>query len=207
MYQTHQPIISGWAQAHPDNLARVIQFAILSARVQFSRMPYVIEHAARGESGDGFYGYKVRAYAEAWHRREAHHWHLLDIWSNPWDCRRERANQVLDYLCGNVYGLSTVKAGFVAQMVFGVSGCLDSVNTQRLELPTRYARICPTTTPPARRRLIQKYNGMIYRLGGPRKLWDDWCAVIARKYPATFRNAHDASAYHLECLGLTVSPI
>ena len=201
MYREHQPIISTWARANPDNLARVIQFCILSARVKFYNVPADIEIAARGgvDSLGVLFGWKTRAYAEAWERRAEIHWNCEDIWEGP-GARRERANALLGYLA-HCYGLNVAKAGFVCQLAYGVSGCLDSVNIGRLGLSPRLcANYGQAKTPKRRRRMAGVYNGVVYRLGGPARLWDDWCAAIAERYPNKFPTAESASAWHLTCL-------
>ncbi len=51
MYRDHQPIIARWTRAKPENLARAIQFAIVSARIRFYNVPDAMERADQGDPG------------------------------------------------------------------------------------------------------------------------------------------------------------
>ncbi len=51
MFSTHQPIIGRYARQNPDNMARVLQFAMLSAHAPFHSMVAAMDTAERG--GDG----------------------------------------------------------------------------------------------------------------------------------------------------------
>ena len=64
MYRDHQPAIAAWARARPENLARVIQFCIASARERFYNVPAVMEEADRGEP-DTLFAWKLGAWNAA----------------------------------------------------------------------------------------------------------------------------------------------
>jgi len=203
MYQKHQPIISAWARAHPDNFARVMQFCMISARVRFQNVPATIEAAEQGDPG-ALFGWKQRAYQEAWFRRHDLRWNCEDIFQSD-EAPETKANHLLSYLAHEVYGLNTAKAGFFCQLVYGVSGCLDAVNVDRLGLPKRF---CPNfytlRTPQARLRRAGIYNTTVQHLGGTVTLWDDWCEAVSARNDrqSPFTTAEDVSAWHLECLNL-----
>ena len=110
---------------------------------------------------------------------------------------------MLAYL-STLYGLGCVKAGFACSLAYGVSGCVDSVNAARHGLnPARgLLRSGRHRTAKGRARRARRYNALVARLGGTAVLWDTWCGAMAERYPARFETAHDASAWHLECLEL-----
>jgi hypothetical protein len=205
MFSLHQDAIGEWARAHPDNLARVIQFAILSARVKFMNMPATIEDALRGRDGV-LYGHKAHAWHAAWQEREANHAMLMDIDGCPIPYLRlhEYADMLVLYL-SQLDGLGLVKGGFVAQMAFGVSGCIDAVNVARFGLKagtftnyrTRPKRI---RTLAGRLGAVQWYHSLVYECGGPARLWDEWCSAMNDRYPTIWRGPFGVSEYHLDCL-------
>lgn len=202
MYRVHQAAVSQWARRRPENFARVLQFCIMSQRRKFFNVPAAMAEAiAEGPETAGLlYGWRARAWAEIWDNRDAIFWHCQDIAAHGLR-RRETADYMLAYLAGQ-FGLDVAKAGFACQLIYGVSGCLDSVNNGRLGL-RRFAKGFSTLrTPAARRRRAAAYNGRVYRLGGPAVLWDDWCREMSRRYPSQFPRAYDASALHLECIGV-----
>ncbi len=203
MYREHQAIIAAWAARRSENLARVLQFCIVSQRRKFFNVPADMETAILGlpEVPGVLYGWRARAWDEVWERREDTAWHCRDILSHGLG-RRARADCLLAYISG-FYGLNVAKAGFACQLAFGVSGCLDTVNVARLGLPAAYCKGFSTLrTPRGRWRRVARYNATVYRHGGPARLWDDWCRAVADRYPGRFPAAWDVSAYHLECLGV-----
>lgn len=199
MYSQHQPVIARWARTSPENLAQVIQFCIISARQKFFNVPALVQEAHHESSG-ALYGWKNAAYYQAWDRRAETYWQCEDIarLGGP-----QQADYLLSYLAG-MYGLNTAKAGFACQLAYGVSACLDSVNIKRLKLPRRFcANFFQLRTRQGRLARANRYNLAITRLGGTETLWDDWCAEISTRYPSQFPTPDHASAWHLECLGIT----
>ena len=200
MYQRHQPIIAAWARKSPENLARVIQFCIISMRRRFYLVPALVEEAEQEGSG-ALYGWKHAAYREAWENRDAIYWNCEDIarTEDPGD----RADYLLAYLA-SLYGLNVAKAGFVCQLAYGLSGCLDTVNVQRLGLrPRAFANFSQLKTPQGRQGRAVQYNAVVREAGGTETLWNAWCASVSERYPAQFPTPNHVSALHLECLGIT----
>lgn len=207
MFRKHQPIISKWARRSPENLARVIQFCIVSAREKFYDVPALLETCATEgpETANVLFGWKSRAYAEAWEQREAIHWTCEDVViqsGDPNNMGKMYASYLLSYLA-TLHGLNLAKAGFVCQLAYGVSGCLDSLNVARLNLPARFcANHSQLKTPIGRLHRAVKYNRAIDGAGGTAKLWDDWCGHVSTRYPARFPDAETVSAHHLTCLNI-----
>lgn len=205
MYLDHQPVIAAWARARPENLARVTQFCVASARVRFYNVPATMEEADAGETG-ALFAWK----AEAWYAAERDAREVFEnceAMAEAFPGRRERGAHLVRYLATRP-GLNLAKAGFVAQLAYGCAGCLDTVNQRRLGLGaglfngnSRY-RMKHQATPAARLRLGRWYVATCERLGGPGRLWDDWCAEMHRLYPVPFKTPAAASAWHLECLGI-----
>ncbi len=201
MFETHQPVISAYARAGPDGLARVLQFCVMSARERFYNVPALMEEAQAGDPS-ALFAWKARAYNEIWLERRAIYWNCQDIWTGGAP-ERARANALLAYL-STLYGLGSVKAGFACSLAYGVSGCVDTVNAARFGLdPARgVLRSGRHRTPKGRARRASQYNALVRRLGGTAVLWDTWCGAIAARYPARFETPHAASAWHLDCLEL-----
>ena len=202
MYAQHQPIISTWARSHPNNLARVLQFCIISQRQRFYNVPALMDDAERPpeDGSSALWGFKVRAYSEAWEGREEIHWHCEEIMNWP---GVDQPSNLLNYLASQ-YGLNLAKAGFACQLAYGVSGCLDIVNVERLGLPKRlFPNHGQLKTPTARWKRVRKYNALVTEAGGTERLWDDWCIAMTARYPAAFLSADKVSALHLKCLGVT----
>ncbi len=198
MYRNHQPTIAAWSRRSPENLATILQFCIISMRQKFFNVPALIEEAGQ-ESAGVLFGFKMDAYRAVWDDREAIYWNCEDIFNAGGP---DRDHYLLAYLSG-LYGLNCAKAGFACQLVYGVSGCLDTVNISRLKLAPRFcANFGQLKTPRARLARAKLYNAMIARVGGTERLWDAWCAAMAHRYPERFSTPHAASQWHLVCLNL-----
>ena len=200
MYDKHQPIISGWARSCPKNLAKVIAFAIVSARMQFSNVgPKLREIEREGLAGtSGLSHIKFNALVR-----------LRDSEGQIYtDCEAlYRAGDITGLVTRlyHVYGLGMAKAGFVAQLVYGVSGCLDSHNLERFGITHRrfQSRTYDGERMATARRRVAFYNRTCSRWGGTAKLWDTWCDYMARQYPEDYANASEVSALHVTAIGIS----
>lgn len=199
MYAEHQPLLSKLGRSGPDGWARIATFAMLTIRVHLHDavrdFPYVI----RGELG--------RAYRSVWGWK---HFGLADIVEKKADyyelCERqfqdtegEELEDGLLHTLTSIPGIGCAKGGFIAQMIYGVSGCLDGHNLKRFEIPYGRYKVAGTS---CRRRstLITEYNEVCRKLGGPQSLWDSWCCYVAD------RDANYVDADHVSRLHLTPLP-
>ena len=205
MYRDHQPRIARLAQT-ADGLARVLQFAALSAHTPFDRAVSAMQGILDGHDEfdrGALYGHKHTALAGLWEQRGAIAWNLRDLFDGA-PSRREAADDALAYLAG-LPGLGFAKGGFALQMALGVSGCLDAHNLRDHGISPYVARgrlgERPVRLRTLRRR-VALYNATVRRLGGTAALWDSWCAGMTRRYPDTYRNADHVSALHCEALGI-----
>ncbi len=205
MYQEHAPTIQAYAQAHPDNLARVMQFVVLTVQTPLQRAVGDIETAAQGgaDARGILYGWKLEAYNVAWNDRHAIVFNLLDIWEGD-TSERHKTDEMLSYLT-TIHGFGLAKGGFVLQLCFGLSACLDTHNIKRFGLPARgFDNIKQRKTATARRAMITRYNDTVEALGGTEQLWDGWCQHVA----AVSRNANSytcadhVSRLHCEAFNL-----
>ncbi len=87
----------------------------------------------------------------------------------------------LIYRLTQIPGLGIVKAGFVAQLVYGVGGCLDCHNLKRLGLKESAFKL--TGKEHLDKTRIAIYVDAINRAGGTAQLWDDWCVYLALYTP------------------------
>lgn len=105
-------------------------------------------------------------------------------------------NVILDTLC-EVPGLGPAKAGFVCQMVYGLSGCIDGHNLERFGLRERTFRYEKYWSARYRRTIVRSYNAFCRKVGGTKKLWDDWCAYVHKLDPVNYPSPEYVSELHL----------
>lgn len=210
MYATHAVAIQRWASKSPDNLARVIQLAIVSAHAPFSRI--VSDMADAVEGGEEakravLFGWKHKAFHDIWDAREAIAWNIADIVDlAPWK-RANPHHQTDDYALaylGGFHGLGFAKAGFALQMTLGLSGCLDVHNLRKSGHSVNVTRSHKDAVK-KRETMLRRasaYNAICYSMGGPAGLWDAWCADMASRDPRRWRDAYHVSSLHCEALGV-----
>jgi hypothetical protein len=206
MFATHQPIIGAWARKSPDNFARVCQFVVLTIRQSLNEVKPAFDDIEFGEDPEAargrLFGFKARAWAEAWQYRQANLAFLEHIENDPDASPRQKDLAMLEFVCG-LYGFGPVKAGFLLQLVFGRVGCLDTHNLNRFRIKpsavksSLFARL---KTPAARKRFLTRYLDLCEEFGGCEKLWDSWCEYVANDQPKAYDNAFAVSAEHVNAL-------
>ena len=198
MFADHQPIISRYGRSGVDGFRRVVLFAMLSAHVHLWRMPGIMRQVDK---------------------------HGLEAPDVLWGCRFEGCRRLalqapalfreceglatwgadgLVFRLYKVYGLGIAKAGFAAQLIYGVSGCLDTHNLERFGIPLRRYRSAQyrgETDKTAARR-VRDYNHTVERWGGTEKLWNTWCDYVARADLDTYKSDEHVSRLHCQALGL-----
>lgn len=202
MFETHNPRIRAFAQTSAEALAHVGLFVLATIQNPIERAAEDAARIARGEAeprtlSRSFFGFKLRAAYALMREREA----LFD------DAMTIGASDplALTLRFSRLEGFALVKAGFFAQLAFGVSGCLDSHNLARFGLDVRAFRIRPPSEKTGARaertraKRCAKYLSTIERCGGTAALWDSWC-----EYVASLRgdSAENVSALHVEAMGI-----
>lgn len=198
MFADHQPIIGQWARACPENFARAQLLAILSARQPFD---YVGEDLNAVLAGDPrpLFAWKAAAWFDI-QRTAARRLAACEMIY----CRGSKVAMETELLAEitKTIGLGLIKGGFVAQMVYGVIGCIDSRNQDEFGIAKRrYREIPPSATDATRTRKCREYVLACRKLGGCAFLWDNWCQGYALK-GGRLSTSWEVSAEHCRILGL-----
>ncbi len=188
MYDRDVPIICAAMRAHREVFVRGVMFALLSARVQFPRVPEQCrELHKRGADAACLWGWKFDAYA-----------YVIEHSETLWLLSREaqRAGVCIGNLCA-IPGMGIVKGAFVAQMLGHDVACIDVRNQQRLGLRARAWRSDgeDRKTAPAFGRKIARY--VEHTQGRARELWNDWCDDAGSEYGMS---GERVSAMHRESI-------
>lgn len=176
MYAIHVPTIAGAMRADYATFKRGVMFAILSARVQFPRVPaQCAELEKRKDKAACLWGWKADAYS---YLNE----HGRQIWR---DVLAAPTSETALFVLTRIPGLGIVKGAFVLQMLGHDVACLDVRNIQR---EGRHPRAYRTDglkgkAAPAFRRKIARY--VQDTAGRASELWDVWCIEVAKDYGST----------------------
>lgn len=198
MYAEHQPQLSFLGRSGPDGFARICTFVLLTIRVPlwdaFKDYPLVRRGDRQVRS---MFGYKhqgldfVNAQAEDLYERcEA----AFELNSD------EDTETVLLGILTEIPCIGPAKAGFITQMIYGLSGCIDGHNLDRFGLHERTFRFDKKRLSPfpvRRFAILRGYNAFCQKVGGARRLWDDWCCLYSERDPVNYPSPERVSELHL----------
>lgn len=192
MYENHQPLIGEWARKSPENFASVATFVVCTIRTPLERA--ILEYRAYRDHGDvaGLWSWKLAAVQEM----EAHAAERLAKLQSLRLGRPGDRDAMLAYVASWT-GFSFVKGGFLLQLTFGLSGCIDSHNEARLGVSMRREGLAHGALKPrTRARKAKRYHALVDAAGGTERLWNDWCNAIAEKRPDVWADGFEVSRYH-----------
>lgn len=204
MFAEHNPIIGAWARESASNLEAVFMFVTATIQQPIEQVPAILaDYRAHGPASKYAWGWKSEALAHYAAHRETIYGDLMAIYKGVQD-ESGREVALLAYLA-NLPGLGLVKGAFVAQLAFGVGGCMDSHNMKRFGVNA--ARFSASAfknlrTPQARVARIAEYCELVREVGGGPALWDSWCEYVASLRPGRWANGHAVSKLHVEAFGL-----
>lgn len=220
MFTLHQKRISEYARQNPENFARVMKFVILTIRNRMFNLPADMETLDTGgqvaeDLPAILYGFKMDSVNQIDAEADSMYWQAESIVFHATN-EREAAENLLDLFTG-IHGLGLAKAGFVCQLIYGVSACLDSHNIERFGIPYKHlksATFKSARTLKTRRKWISRYCDYVEQCGGTESLWDSWCEYVYKRPDETgykingnrtvYKSAFHVSGLHCESLGLAV---
>jgi len=192
MFENHQPIIAEWSRRNPQNFACLGTFVICTIRTPLERA--ILEYRNYRDHGDvsGLWSWKLEAVQEL----ENHAAARLDKLERLRMGRRADRDAMLAEVT-RWTGFAYVKGGFLLQLAYGLSGCIDAHNERRLGVDMRrdgYLSI--PKAPHGRTKRARAYHGLVDAAGGTDQLWDDWCRGIAEARPDIWSDAFEVSRNH-----------
>ena len=198
MFADHQPLLAKLGRSGPDGFARISTFVVLTIRQPLWAAVLDYPLVRTGRTARSVFGSKHRALGEIESEKRAYYEQCERLAA---DADGEDLENGLLYLLTHITGVGPAKAGFISQMIYGVSGCLDTHNLTRFGLglrPFRYGERNLDGIKPGRRLdAIASYNGVVRKLGGPAALWDSWCRYVSDRDPVNYPSPDRVSELHL----------
>lgn len=190
MYQNHQPNIEKFARKNPDNFAQVVLFVSATIQQMFHTVPAIVEDVReRGLDSKHLWGSKKDTWRFTLENKDM----LFEAVFSDMDLEDKLLS------IAEIPGIGLVKAGFVLQLCTGEVGCLDVHNLRRFGLNAQTFKLGKVKYLTARKKATLYLNTCV-QCGGSETLWDEWCQLIADKYPQRWRSAHDVSQAHEEII-------
>tara|TARA_R100000963_G_C4610121_1_gene80836 strand:- start:71 stop:658 length:588 start_codon:yes stop_codon:yes gene_type:complete len=192
MFKQHQPIIEKYARQNPDNLEKVLVFVLTTIQKRLSTCVAQRKQInILGVNAVCLNGRKQRTYKEIVATKA----YLYDkIFSDD----ISNAEKLLEIT--SIYGIGTVKAGFIMQLCLGEIGCLDVHNLKRFGLSPNVFKVSDKMPQSTAIRKANFYIKTCEDLGGCEYLWDSWCQYLAEIYPNIYTDANDVSDLHVNCI-------
>lgn len=193
----HNPALNSFALSGPEEMAATIMFAVASQLKDWGTIytyyPYLVQYLKDGGRVDR---YDKKDVGDMGVLLFPHNKNIQKMW----DARAEIFSTV-KRLYGNdlelfkylrsLPGLGVIKAGFAIQLIAGKFGCIDSINSYF------YGSEAPKTTTNSDKKqaeYVGYLNNLEATLKDPisKRLWDDWCDIVAHKIRNTNGNGQKA---------------
>ena len=188
MYCNHQPLIRHHVQDRgPDGLVEVAAFVLFTIRVPLERAVEDFQEWKRDGSVHQLWGRKLDALQEFQRHAEERKATLDRLYPDR--------DAMLVEVC-RWTGFAPAKGGFLLQLVYGVSGCLDSHNLKAHGYSGKEFRIDGIKSPLTLQRKVQAYHNAVDLAGGTEALWNSWCMLVYGLRPEVWADAHEVSAAH-----------
>lgn len=207
-YASHIGAIQAFAKSSPANFAQVLMFSPLSANVPFAKhwdnyymLMAILKHNFPDRVSREEIEHAVDSFGDKYHSL-AHTIGgfkldtIADIWSNKENLYHELNNlakggddtQLIKRL-SMIKGVQPVKAGFIAQLLWGRAGCID---THNIDI---YSKVFPDMDAAGdfdekswgkpkggAERYVQTLNKLSSRGIGTKQLWDVWVSFVETMY-------------------------
>lgn len=208
-YKTHIEQIQKFANSSPENMAQVMMFSPLSANCTFSKhwdnfqvLMLILKHYFPEKVNEGDLSKILDGFCDYLHalKHTVGGWKLdtiCQIWNDrqklftelPALAKEGDDTKLISRLC-QIKGVQPVKAGFIAQLLFGKAGCIDTHNIDIFSKvfpdlkddlnPKKWAK---------KKTGVQDYVSLLGKLKergiGSEQLWNIWVDFVENFYKTT----------------------
>jgi thermostable 8-oxoguanine DNA glycosylase len=200
MFETHARNIKAFAALSPENMYYVLCFAVATANCPFQQSVNTLQQLKKwGENvefieyaditqeqksfmGCGLTTNKLAYYQSLWAGRH-------NIYDKYMECLETPQGYLIfwRYVMDCLSGMGLVKAAFAVQMLFNELGCIDVHNAREL------GQAVP------KNKLSEKHRTVYLNMQAIKtseQWWNDWCIMLAEKYPGQFKSGEHVSELH-----------
>lgn len=191
MFKKHQQNIEEFARKSPDNFTQVVLFVSATIQQMFHTVPAIVDDVREyGLDSKHLWGSKQDTWRYTLENKDL----LFEAVFSDMDLEDKLLS------IAEIPGIGLVKAGFVLQLCTGKVGCLDVHNLRRFGLSAQTFKLGKVKYLTARKK-AKLYIKTCVQCGGSEQLWDEWCQLIADKYPQRWANdANRVSEAHEEII-------
>lgn len=195
MFAEHQPQLAKLGRHSADGFERVATFVLLTIRMPLREA--CLDYKALRTGADRVKSLFGSKHAGLAHIRE-HAAEILERLEYVYETAEsdDDAADAMLAIVMEIPGIGLAKGGFILQILYGISGCIDTHNLTRFELTETTFKLRKDALPRTQSKLRRKYNEFCHRIGTA-TLWDDWCAFMAANDPVNYHNPEFVSSLHL----------
>ena len=174
MYRNDQPAIASMVAVGEDGwenrAAGVALTALFTVKTQTQT---VLKHTEnfRDKAGNSIYMQRRMLWGAIQRGEHVHAFRMARASIEVGDYAR-----ALLYLCA-LDGLGLAKAGFTLQMIWGVTGCIDTRNAEQFGV--KAPKSVKSSSDKVAYEHAARYVALCDKLGGSEYLWDNWCMGVA----------------------------
>jgi hypothetical protein len=183
--------VNNIAAQSPKAMRGAAMMAVMSIQQSWGTVPQAMNDLKdNGMNSRFLWGFKADTYKYLLNK-----FHMDNLYATTLTTRDPV--ELLD-LWTTVPGLGLAKAGFVVQLTRGMVGCVDRHNADAYDVPPSQL-VFPKgrMTVKAQRHKLEAYVHLTDTIGGSRYMWEQWCIMIAAKYPDTYESARAVSTQHV----------
>jgi hypothetical protein len=182
------------AQSSPEAMRNAAMMAVLSIQQAWGGVPAaMLDMKAEGSTSRYLWGFKADTYEYLMSPNNIDHLYTTTLTTRD-------PVELLD-LWTTVPGLGLAKAGFVVQLTTGRVGCVDRHNAFAYDVaPNQLTFPKGRMTVKAQRHKLEAYVHLTDTIGGSEFMWEQWCIMIAAKYPNLYDSAQAVSKQHVTIL-------
>ena len=167
MFKIHQPKIARFMRKNPINFSRGLSCVSNTIQTQFFTVgKRMTDIDINGVNAVCLNGTKRRTHKEIIAMKGY-------LYEKVYSKEISLAEKLLEV--SGLYGIGTVKAGFVLQLALGKVGCLDVHNLARFGLSASVFKVNDKMTEATALRKANFYIKTCEDLGGSEYLWNTWC--------------------------------
>ncbi len=193
MFNRDQPQLSKLGRSGPDGFERICTFVLLTIR-QPLRIACQDYKLVRNGDRKPLFGAKARGLDYV----QTHAADLLDECEDAYALLDdEDAECAILHILMRIPGIGPAKAGFIAQILYGLSGCIDTHNLTRFGLSERHFRCDTRATAAKRTAIVRDYNAFCRKVGGCEALWNGWCDYLSARDNLNYPTGDRVSELHL----------
>ena len=189
MYREEHAKLRELGRSGPDGFNRIATFVLCTIRMPFYTAVADYKLVRDGHPARSIFGVKHKGLAFLRDHDAETHVELEYLFET---CASEDA---MLRVVTRIPGIGLAKGGFILQMIYGVSGCIDTYNLQRFGLDDQTFQAKGNWK--RLHALVPAYNEFCRKVGGTARLWDDWCAYVSDRDSINYPSAEYVSRLHL----------